>query len=97
MSQVENLRTQVLRLDGEYDLTREDELIALFERLDGDRPITIDLTQVTYIDSTVFKELAKLRLRVPDCSITIAGANHQIERVLKLLGFDRVFRVSASA
>jgi anti-anti-sigma factor len=81
----------IVRLDGEYDLARKDELSAVFGTFEGSAPIVLDMTDVTYVDSSFFSELAGLRLRAVDRSITLRGANEQIRRLLNLVGFHKIF------
>ncbi len=85
-----------IALSGEYDVTRRRELSALFESLDGNEPLAIDLSDVTYIDATALRELSTLRLRDPGRSIALLGANANLRRVFALVGFDRVFDIPES-
>jgi len=78
-------------LEGEYDLTRKAEIATLFQALDGDGELIIDLTNVTYLDSTVLDQLAALRRRSARRSITLAGANDHIRHIFTIVGFDRIF------
>jgi anti-anti-sigma regulatory factor len=80
-----------VQLDGEYDLSRKEQVAALFGALPGDGPVTIDLSKVTYIDSTFLHELAALRLRFKEQSITLTGASAGVKRILKLVKFERLF------
>jgi anti-anti-sigma factor len=84
----------LLRLQGEYDLTRKDEIATLFESIDSGEPLAIDMTGVTYIDSTMLSELARLRLRQKHRTITLAGANAHVRRVLAIAKFDKIFHVT---
>ncbi|MBV9334011.1 MAG: STAS domain-containing protein [Candidatus Eremiobacteraeota bacterium] len=81
-------------LQGEYDLTRKAELATLFGTLDGDDDLVFDLTNVTYLDSTILEELAALRRQSNRRSITLAGANAHIRRVFHIVGFDRIFHTA---
>ena len=49
--------TRLIKLDGEYDLRRKDEVAGLFGSLDGESSVVIDMTKVTFIDSTFLREL----------------------------------------
>lgn len=80
-------------LKGEYDLARLSEIAALFDSLDDDGSVLIDLAEVTYLDSTVLKELARLRLRDENRVISLAGANSNIRRLLKIVGFEEIFDI----
>jgi anti-anti-sigma factor len=82
-----------IELNGEYDLARKQELSALFDSLAGDDPVVIDITNVTYVDSTALRELSTLRLRNPDRAITLFGPNSNVRRVFALASFDRVFDI----
>jgi anti-anti-sigma factor len=81
-------------LEGEYDLTRKAEIAALFQALDGDGELIIDLTNVTYLDSTILDQLALLRHRSEQRSITLAGASDHIRHIFQIVGFDRIFRTA---
>ena len=96
-SQSDKTSEQYLRLTGEYDLAREREVAALFDLLDGDRPITIDLSEVTYMDSSCFRQLARLRTRAVKHQITLDGVRRNVARVMELLGFQRVFEIKTIA
>lgn len=82
-----------LELDGEYDLARKDELRGLFARLDGSQAIEIDLTRVTYLDSTVLHELASLRQRCENVTLVGPGAN--VRRILEVTRLDGFFTIKS--
>lgn len=81
-------------LEGEYDLTRKQELASLFASLDGADPIEIDLSRVTYLDSTVLHELIALRARRKDGTITLAAPNPNIRRIFELTHLDQLFQIT---
>ena len=82
---------RLIKLDGEYDLTRKDEIAALFGSIDGENSVVIDMTTVTYIDSTFLRELTMLRRRDGAKSITLVGGNEHVRRVLKIVSIDAFF------
>lgn len=84
----------LLRLEGEYDLSRRDEIAALFGSIDGEKPLVIDMAAVTYIDSTILSELARLRVRQKYQAITLAGASEHVRRVLTIAKFDKIFLIT---
>lgn len=88
--------THRIELDGEYDLTRKEELEALFDSLSADGPVTIDLTKVTYADSTFLRVLGHLYFRLQEHGATLVGANRGMRRLLSIVQFDRLFRVTDS-
>lgn len=87
-------RGHKIALEGEWDFTRRREIASLFESIDGRGPLLIDLTTLSYIDSTILHEIGRLRIKSAERSITLAGPNDHIRRVLQIVGFDRVFTVS---
>jgi len=82
-----------IELQGEYDLASKEALAALFESLRADRPVEIDMTKVTYMDSTVLQELAKLRDRFEDQSIKLLVRGSSILRLLHMVQFDKLFEI----
>ena len=82
---------RLIKLNGEYDLTRKDEIAGLFGSIDGESSVVIDMTTVTYIDSTFLRELSMLRLRGGARSITLVGGNEHVRRVLKIVNIDASF------
>lgn len=84
----------LVRLAGEYDLTRKDELATVFSQLDGHDEVVIDMRDVTYIDSTVLRELAALQLRNPQRPVSLRGVNEPILHVLRIVGFDRLLDIA---
>jgi anti-anti-sigma factor len=83
-----------VELSGEYDLSRKQELALLFESLEGNEPVVIDLAKVSYLDSTMLNELSIFRSRNPERQITLRGANQNIRRILRLVNFDSLFNVA---
>jgi len=83
-----------LQLLGEYDIARKDELRAIFahvgESSNGD-PITIDMSRVTYVDSTFLNELASMCLRRQGQPVTLVGEHPNTLRILQLAQLDRFF------
>lgn len=83
-----------IELEGEYDLTRKDEIASMFGCINGEASVVIDMAKVTYMDSTVLKELATLRLRDASRLIRVAGPNQHIRRLLRLVSFDKLFEIT---
>jgi len=92
-AQARELRVE---LSGEYDLSRKEELGLLFAALPVDRSAVIDLSRVTYVDSTFLHELAALHCRLKEQVVALVGASSAIRRVLGIMGFDRLFRIAES-
>ncbi|HEX3369132.1 MAG TPA: STAS domain-containing protein [Candidatus Cybelea sp.] len=92
------LRSHALRrveLDGEYDLSRKEEVAALFARLAPGGAPSVDMSKVTYIDSTFLHELALLHFRFKDFPVTLINVRPNVKRILDLVRFDRLFRFAA--
>lgn len=84
---------QRIELHGEYDLSRREELAALLASVDGVKAVVLDLTRVTYVDSSFLNELGALRTRLKDAHITLLGVSPQLRRVLSLMRFDTIFEI----
>jgi anti-anti-sigma factor len=84
---------EIVRISGEYDLSRKDEFVALFQSLDS-QPLVIDLTEVTYVDSTILRELAALKARDMQRPITLCGVNEHLRRILQIVQFDKIFEIT---
>ena len=82
-----------VELHGEYDLSRKEELAAVLTSLTGEQPILLDLTRVTYVDSSFLNELGTLRSRLPDAKIALHGVSPQLRRVLSLMRFETLFDI----
>jgi len=83
-----------VQLQGEYDFSRKAEIQKLFESLSADRPAEIDLSAVSYVDSTFLNELAMLRVRFAEQPIRLVGANTHLKRLLALMSFQRLFEIA---
>jgi anti-anti-sigma factor len=90
----DSLNIPRIELNGEYDLAQREEMASLFEALRPDGPAVIDLTKVTYVDSMFLSELVKLRRRLREHPITLAGANGNVADLLRLVSFDELFELS---
>jgi anti-anti-sigma factor len=88
------IKVRYIELSGEYDLARKQELAAEFAVLSNGDPLAIDMRRVTYVDSTFLNELATLRLRLDERSVTLVGVRPNILRILQLVKFDRFFTFS---
>jgi anti-anti-sigma factor len=86
-------RVTILRLEGEYDLARRGEVSAQFASLDGNA-VCIDFSEVTYIDSTILRELAELRLRDQKRAITLIGVNAHIRHIFDVVNFNELFNIA---
>lgn len=79
-----------LMLSGEYDIARRQELTDIFRAVEGG-PVTMDMSDVSYIDSTFLAELAAMRFRLNGTSVTLVGVQPNIARVLRIAKLDHFF------
>jgi anti-anti-sigma factor len=80
-----------ITLAGEYDIARKSELAETFGTITNGLPAIIDMSQVTYADSTFLSELAAMRLRSEERPVTLVGVQPNIARLLRLTKLDRFF------
>src|ERR1700684_4096463 len=85
--------TRRLQLEGEYDLADKDTLAALFGALTPDGAVVIDMTNVTYIDSTFLHQIDALRLRLKKHRVTLLGVNKHTRHLLHIVNFDHLFQI----
>ena len=81
-----------VRLAGELDLSNVSSLRAALGAIDG--PAVVDLSDVTYLDSTALNELALLRRRVGSVALVVGSPN--VRRTLEIVGFGASFRIVAT-
>lgn len=80
----------IVTLTGELDIYRA---TAIHETLASVPPnAIIDLSAVTYLDSTLLNELARVRKRVGTDLVLVVGSQ-QVRRILEVAGFARLFRI----
>ncbi|SHN12724.1 STAS domain-containing protein [Actinacidiphila paucisporea] len=92
-------RLTVAALKGELDLTTAAEAYVGATALLGGHPdLILDLSGVTFCDSTGFNALLRLRRRVLEAGgwLALAAPPAQIGRLLTLTGIDVVFAVHGS-
>lgn len=82
-----------IELEGEYDLANRASLASLFETLAPDGPAVIDMTRVTYVDSTALREFFDLRSRLKEHPVTLLGVNEHVRRILRIVDFDSLFEI----
>lgn len=80
-------------LEGEYDLSRRDELAAVFGAVDSNGPAIIDMAQVTFVDSSFLYELVALRTRLKEWGVTLRGVQPPIRRVFQITSLYRLFSI----
>lgn len=87
----------VVRAAGELDVNTAPELREQLARLvnEGSRKIVVDLTDVSFVDSTALSVLvsALKRLRQADGDLELASPNPSVRRVFEITGLTRLFAI----
>jgi anti-anti-sigma factor len=82
----------VITLRGELDLSNVAEMRSSLADAHG--PAVVDLSDVTYLDSTALYELGVLRKRVGN--VVLVAPSPQIRRTLEIVGFTKIFDIVGS-
>lgn len=93
MEKLYNSTLEQIELSGEYDLTRKDELQEVLAHVDGQCPVVLDVSEVTYGDSSFLTELGSLKTRHPACPMTIRGASPMMLKIFKIVRFNNLFTI----
>jgi anti-anti-sigma factor len=86
---------QVLRLSGELDLSRREEIGRALQLDAGHGGVLVDLSDVSYADSTVIAELLRLRADAQraDRHVVLLIGSPRFARVLEYAGISQAFEV----
>ena len=91
----------VVRVAGELDMHTSPQIReeVLARATDGDRRIALDLTEVSFMDSSSLGVLVMClkRLREQDGRLVLVGVRGSPMKVLVLTGLDRVFDIFDTA
>jgi anti-anti-sigma regulatory factor len=93
------MATVVKVFAGEYDLTHQAQLRAEFDALHAENNLILDMSAVTYLDSTFISELIRLHEKRAErgCDrLTIVRAAPIVKKVLALLYIFTFARVVAT-
>ena len=89
--------TVVVSAAGELDVNTAPELREQLARLAADdvRRVVVDLTDVSFVDSTALSVLvsALKRLRQADGDLELASPNPSVRRVFEITGLTRLFTI----
>lgn len=84
-----------IRLRGDYDIWRREELRKALQLADGSADVTIDLTETRLMDAGAVALLVALQRRVhdtnPRSSVILLNAPSIVKRVLSLCGVVDLF------
>jgi anti-anti-sigma factor len=86
-------RVTTLSWTGEIDLTKVPDLRDEIMALPTDRPVRLDMSTVSYLDSSGLGMLVLLRNRLAGCgaAVTLVDVQPQVRRVLDITGLARAF------
>jgi anti-sigma B factor antagonist len=86
---------EVVSLAGELDIARKEELHRALFIGPSVRGVMLDLTGVTYADSTALTELLRFRRRAEERRVPVAivVTSPQFERVIRYAGLYEVFDI----
>lgn len=78
----------IVRLAGEQDTSTRDDVRLAFQRVCDNPCVIVDLTKLSYIDSTVIGELmrAESRAAAKNGKLVIVARSQRIVRVLSIAG-----------
>ncbi len=85
----------LIELIGELDIAGLDQLLDAARDLSPACNVTMDLSQLTFMDSTGIRAFMTLdlRSRSEQWSLTLKAAQPQVLNVLKVCGFDDRFKM----
>lgn len=90
-------RTHTVEVEGQVDLYSAPEFKDCIARVldEGKTRIIIDLSEVTFMDSTGLGVLVGClkRIRASNGMLSLVVRDYDIERLLELTGLDRSFRI----
>ena len=90
-----NLSLTVVDLRGELDIGRKEELHRALTIEVPTRAVLLDLSDVTYADSTALTELLRFKLQADDRNVLVAivVVAPQLERIIRYAGLHEVFNI----
>lgn len=88
-------RSTVVRLGGELDVSRKDELRSALQDALQARSVLLDLAGVTYADSTALVEILHFCSDLKDAAVPVALliVAPQFSRLIEYAGLDQAFAV----
>lgn len=90
----------IVNLSGEYDLSCKDELHTQFYALRAEPNLVLDLSAVTYLDSSFLSQLVWLhegrKERGFRTETLVIPKDSVVERLFEIVGMTRLFRVVRS-
>lgn len=82
----------VVHLRGDIDVYSASTTCRVLDPIDG--PTVIDLSAVSLLSAAGLSELARVARRVGFGTVTLAGANPHVRRVLEIVRFEALFVIA---
>ena len=93
-------RIRVIAISGELDMAAAPAFErALFESVNGDAPVILDLSEVSFMDSAAIGAMLAVRRRAelrPSRFAVVCAEGSEIERTLHYMGLDSAFSIVQS-
>lgn len=88
-----------VRWTGEIDVSQVPHLRDQILALPSDRSVHLDLSTVSYLDSSGLGMLVLLRKRLSQCGagVTLCDVQPQVLRVLEITGLNQAFQFASSS
>jgi anti-anti-sigma factor len=78
-------------LHGELDMANEQELAAAFDAVVGSgAPVTVDMRQLQFIDSSGIKVIIAAAKAAPDACIILHGVHDAVQRVVHMTRLEQI-------
>jgi stage II sporulation protein AA (anti-sigma F factor antagonist) len=87
----------VVKLDGDLDFSRKAQIATALQRADNVDIAIVDLSGVSYIDSSCLSCLAAQKKRMRENGtagiVRIAGVTPSLRRIFEICGLDKSFEI----
>ena len=88
---------ELLRVDGELDIAVAEQFSAAIQKqLLGARPVVVDLSGCTYLDSTILNVLVRASNAAPDRLGVIVPEASRVRKLFKITNLEVPLRLSNS-
>jgi anti-sigma B factor antagonist len=87
--------SSIIAMSGELDFLRRDEIRRLLRIPPAAGPVLIDLSEVTYADSTILAELLRFYGEAKERNVRVALviASKQFARLVQYAGLGQAFKI----
>ncbi len=88
--------TVTIKVNGRFDFSAHQEFIGAYRDLPkGEKSFVVDLSSTEYMDSSAMGMLLQLREHASKSGlIQLSNANANIQEILKIANFDKLFNVT---